>query len=82
MIPSTDRDGSSVVMIRHNIDNQDNVNSSTTVTPRSSLPWSTTFPLPWGLFEKPPSISESSGKHEIIIMIIIVSKNNNNSIKN
>ncbi|KAG6803233.1 E3 ubiquitin-protein ligase HUWE1 isoform X1 [Apis mellifera caucasica] len=69
MIPSTDRDGSSVVMIRHNIDNQDNVNSSTTVTPRSSLPWSTTFPLPLGLFENPPSISESSGinSHSLLI---------------
>lgn len=66
MIPSTDRDGSSVVMIRHNIDNQDNVNSSTTVTPRSSLPWSTTFPLPLGLFESPP-ISESSGEHKIAV---------------
>ncbi|CAK9823562.1 E3 ubiquitin-protein ligase HUWE1, partial [Anthophora retusa] len=69
MIPSTDRDSSNVVMIRHNIDNQDNVNSSSTVTPRSSLPWTTTFPLPLGLFEDPPSISESSGinSHSLLI---------------
>lgn len=68
MIPSADRDGSSVVMIRHNIDNQDNVNSSSTVTPRSSLPWSTTFPLPLGLFENPASIPESSsGEHKITV---------------
>ncbi|XP_029040981.2 LOW QUALITY PROTEIN: E3 ubiquitin-protein ligase HUWE1 [Osmia bicornis bicornis] len=60
MFPSTEREGSNVVMIRHNIDNQDNV-IHPTVTPRSSLPWNTTFPLPLGLFEDPPSVSESSG---------------------
>lgn len=71
MIPSTDRDRSSYVMVRRyttNIDSQGNVNASATVTPRSSLPWSTTFPLPLGLFEAPSSISESSGEHKIAII--------------
>ncbi|KAG7210750.1 hypothetical protein KM043_012246 [Ampulex compressa] len=62
MFPSTERDGGNVVMIQHNIDNQDSViNSSTPTTTRPSVPWNTTFPLPLGLFEEPPSISESNG---------------------
>ncbi|XP_053985847.1 E3 ubiquitin-protein ligase HUWE1-like isoform X2 [Hylaeus volcanicus] len=69
MFPSTERDGSNVVMIQHSIDNQDNVNSSTPVTPRPSIPWSTTFPLPLGLFEEPPSVSEANGinPHPLLI---------------
>ncbi|KZC13383.1 E3 ubiquitin-protein ligase HUWE1 [Dufourea novaeangliae] len=69
MFPSTERDGSNVVMIQHNIDNQDNLNTSTPVTPRPSIPWTTTFPLPLGLFEDPSSVSEGNGinSHPLLI---------------
>ncbi|XP_076681578.1 HECT, UBA and WWE domain containing E3 ubiquitin protein ligase 1 isoform X3 [Andrena cerasifolii] len=70
MFPSAERDGSNVVMIQHNIDNQDNVNTSTPVNSRPSIPWNTTtFPLPLGLFEDPPSVSESNGinSHPLLI---------------
>ncbi|XP_076294391.1 HECT, UBA and WWE domain containing E3 ubiquitin protein ligase 1 isoform X4 [Lasioglossum baleicum] len=62
MFPPTERDGSNVVMIQHNIDNQDNFSStSTPITPLTSHPWTTTFPLPLGLFEDSPSVSEANG---------------------
>ncbi|XP_076227161.1 HECT, UBA and WWE domain containing E3 ubiquitin protein ligase 1 isoform X5 [Nomia melanderi] len=69
MFPSTERDGSNVVIIQHNIDNQDNLSTSTPVTPRSSLPWATTFPLPLGLFEDSPSVSESNGMNSHPLLI-------------
>lgn len=61
MFPS-ERDDGNVVMIQHNIDNQDIANTSTPVNTRPSLPWNTTFPLPLGLFEEPPTGSENNGK--------------------
>lgn len=62
MFPSSERDGGNVVMIQHNIENQDIANTSTPVNTRPSLPWNTTFPLPLGLFEEPPAGSENNGK--------------------
>lgn len=62
MFPTTERDGGNVVMIQHNIENQDIANTSTPVNTRSGLPWNTTFPLPLGLFEEPPTVSENNGK--------------------
>lgn len=64
MFPANERDGGNVVMIQHNIENQDIANTSTPVNTRPSLPWNTTFPLPLGLFEEPPTISENNGKLE------------------
>lgn len=64
MFPS-ERDDGNVVMIQHNIDNHDIANATITSTPvntRPSLPWNTTFPLPLGLFEEPPTGSENNGK--------------------
>lgn len=61
MIPPTERDGSNVVMIQHNYENQDN-NATTPASTRPSHSWSTSFPLPIGLFEDLPSVSESNGK--------------------
>ncbi|XP_066587993.1 E3 ubiquitin-protein ligase HUWE1 isoform X2 [Prorops nasuta] len=60
MFPSSERDGGNVVMIQHNMENQDSVNSSTPIMTRSSLPWNTSFPLPLGLLEDPHTISESN----------------------
>lgn len=64
MFPTSERDGGNVVMIQHNIENQDIVaNTSTPINTRPSLPWNTTtFPLPLGLFEEPPASSENNGK--------------------
>ncbi|XP_043493606.1 E3 ubiquitin-protein ligase HUWE1 [Polistes fuscatus] len=71
MFPSAERDGGNVVMIQHNLDNQDNVNtvSSTPISTRPGLSWNTSFPLPLGLFEEPPSFSEGNGisSHPILI---------------
>lgn len=66
MFPSAERDGGNVVMIQHNIDNQDNVNtvSSTPISTRPGLSWNTNFPLPLGLFEEAPSFSEGNGKYK------------------
>ncbi|XP_033329504.2 HECT, UBA and WWE domain containing E3 ubiquitin protein ligase 1 isoform X3 [Megalopta genalis] len=70
MFPPTERDGSNVVMIQHNIDNQDNFSStSTPITPLPSLPWTTTFPLPLGLFEDSPSVSEGNGMNSHPLLI-------------
>ncbi|XP_020278772.1 E3 ubiquitin-protein ligase HUWE1 isoform X2 [Pseudomyrmex gracilis] len=68
MFPS-ERDDGNVVMIQHNIDNQDIANTSTPVNTRPSLPWNTTFPLPLGLFEEPPTGSENNGisTHPLLI---------------
>jgi len=63
MFPTSERDnGGNVVMIQHNIENQDIASTSTPVNTRPSLPWNTTFPLPLGLFEEPPAGSENNGK--------------------
>lgn len=62
MFPTSERDGGNVVMIQHNIENQDIANTSTPINTRPSLPWNTTFPLPLGLFEEPPAGSENNGK--------------------
>lgn len=72
MFPSNERDGGNVVMIQHNIENQDIANTSTPVTTRPSLPtWNTTFPLPLGLFEEPPTVSENNGKKIIICVTFL-----------
>ncbi|XP_024868314.1 E3 ubiquitin-protein ligase HUWE1 isoform X2 [Temnothorax curvispinosus] len=69
MFPSSERDGGNVVMIQHNIENQDIANTSTPVNTRPSLPWTSTFPLPLGLFEEPPAGSENNGisTHPLLI---------------
>ncbi|XP_011333015.1 E3 ubiquitin-protein ligase HUWE1 isoform X1 [Ooceraea biroi] len=69
MFPTSERDGGNVVMIQHNIENQDIANTSTPVNTRPSLPWNTTFPLPLGLFEEPPAGSENNGisTHPLLI---------------
>ncbi|KYN41565.1 E3 ubiquitin-protein ligase HUWE1, partial [Trachymyrmex septentrionalis] len=60
MFPSSERDGGNVVMIQHNIENQDIANTSTPVNTRPSLPWNTTFPLPLGISTHPLLISQGS----------------------
>ncbi|XP_015599094.1 E3 ubiquitin-protein ligase HUWE1 isoform X3 [Cephus cinctus] len=60
MLPAAERDGSNVVMIQHNIENQDNA-SSTPVFTAPGLPWNTSSPLHLGLFEDPPPVSEGNG---------------------
>ncbi|KAL6427461.1 hypothetical protein ACFW04_008764 [Cataglyphis niger] len=70
MFPTSERDnGGNVVMIQHNIENQDIASTSTPVNTRPSLPWNTTFPLPLGLFEEPPTGSENNGisSHPLLI---------------
>lgn len=60
MFPSSERDGGNVVMIQHNLENQDIANTSTPVNTRPSLPWNTTFPLPLGISTHPLLISQGS----------------------
>ncbi|XP_036141020.1 E3 ubiquitin-protein ligase HUWE1 isoform X8 [Monomorium pharaonis] len=60
MFPSSERDGGNVVMIQHNIENQDIANTSTPVNTRPSLPWNSTFPLPLGISTHPLLISQGS----------------------
>ncbi|KAK0081548.1 hypothetical protein PV325_011960 [Microctonus aethiopoides] len=60
MLPSSERDVSNVVMIPHNFDNHDNTQAPTAST-RPNHPWNTSFPLPLGLFEELPSVSENNG---------------------
>ena len=68
MLPPIERDGSNVVMIQQNYENQD----TTAATPASTRPghsWSTSFPLPLGIFEDLPSVSESNatGSHPLLM---------------
>ncbi|XP_063994967.1 E3 ubiquitin-protein ligase HUWE1 isoform X2 [Diachasmimorpha longicaudata] len=66
MLPSAERDGSNVVMIQHNFDNHEN-NSTTPASTRQNHPWSASFPLPLGLFEDLPSVSDSNGTYPMLM---------------
>ncbi|XP_011497625.1 PREDICTED: E3 ubiquitin-protein ligase HUWE1 [Ceratosolen solmsi marchali] len=60
MLPTSDHDGSNVVMIQHSFDNQD-INATAPTSGRQSLPWNTNFPFSLDLFGEPPSVSDSNG---------------------
>lgn len=71
MLPTSDRDGSNVVMIQHNFDpNQEN-NSSNSASGRQNVQWNATFPLPFGLFED-QSVSDNNGEHLKLLSLVVL----------
>jgi hypothetical protein len=60
MLPTSDHDGSNVVMIQHNFDNQD-LSAAAPASGRQSLPWNSNFPFSLDIFDEPPSVSDSNG---------------------
>ncbi|XP_012277229.1 E3 ubiquitin-protein ligase HUWE1 isoform X2 [Orussus abietinus] len=72
MLPSNDREGGNVVMIHHNLDNQDNA-ASTPASTGPIVPWITSFPLPLSLIEDSTAVSENNA---ISMHPLLMTRNN------